>query len=150
MKNTISKIVALAAFGFGSIFLLVPGSAFASNDGWNNVNWNNTHREASGMWYLENWLGGVQQRWSSGCHNNCNNHGNHHHSSSVNYWSNDQRNNVNVHQSQEVVGSFKSVRMEQSVRVYVNGQLTSSDQQLTADHNRNGARQVQDVSVRGY
>ena len=150
MTNTIGKFIALSVFGFSSLFLLMPELALASNDGWANLNWNQTRQEASGMGYLNNWLTGVQQRWSSNGCNKCKDNRDSKHTKSESNRSNDGRNNVSVKQSQEVVGHYQSVSMEQTVKVYVNGQLTSSDQQLLVDHSGNWAGQNQDVSVRGY
>ena len=130
--------------------MLVPGITYACNDCWSNVNWNQTRREASGMRYLEHWLDGVQKRWDSSDCNYNNRCPHHYYNKTKNYYSDDRRNNVNVYQNQEVVGRFKSVTMEQNVKVYVNGELTSSEQKLSAGWTGDGASQTQQVVVRGY
>ncbi|MDO8512361.1 MAG: hypothetical protein Q7S57_03745 [bacterium] len=147
MKSITSKILTLSIFGLGAFSLLTPGLAMASNDGWGNLNWNRTQAQAKGMWQLENWLSDVQQRWNKSDKNHHHDNNNDHRQNvNVNYGGN---NNVNVRQHQEVTGDFKSVTLEQKVRVYVNGVLTSNEQQTSVHSNGDKAEQWQEISVKG-
>lgn len=148
--NTINKILTIIVLGVSSFFLLIPEFALASNNDWHNIGWNQTRHEASGMAYLNNWLSGVQQRWTSNNCNKCIDNRDNNRTKSESYHSNDGRNNVSVKQSQKVEGKYLSVSMEQTVKIYVNGQLTSSEQQLYVNNKGSKASQSQEVWVRGY
>jgi len=152
MKKTVGKILILMIFGFSGVLLFVPNVTFASDGAWHELNWGSTQKQASGMGYLHHWLSGLQSKAhkNTDCDHsrddnrkcNCDNH---RHVQGKNY-----SNNINVSQRQKVTGDFVSVKMEQSTRVYVNGQLTTSEQQLSVARKGDRAEQTQEVSVNGF
>jgi hypothetical protein len=147
MKTITSKILMLAIIGFSGLSLLLPNFAFANSDGWREINWNQTSGDrARGMWHLENWLSDAQRRARNNNHSGNNNDRNDNHRI-VNFQSVSQQNNIHIKQSQEVIGDFKSVTMEQKARVYINGKLVVNNEQVLSENAGNKAAQVQEITI---
>lgn len=148
MKNNFRKILALIIFCLGSLSLAVPNFVFASDDGWTDLSWNHSRRREDKTWHLEKWWKEVRQNWTHQNDEHKNNRDDNDRGNREVFISGSQSSNVYVRQSQEVVGHYKSVEMEQSVRIYTNGQLTTSAQQSSSDNWGDGIKQTQEVSVR--